>query len=221
MKTAGAMSGITTACAIGTRMGETGHEHALGNLSSSEATLEDLKAVGETVPAMVKGAVKGVPGLNRDWQQEWATDPVGTAVGLLGLLGIGEGVSEGPAYLSGKTQVTDFLTKEGIPADQVADTFKAIEKAQRSGGTLNIGGAWPVNPRPLHRLHLSQETARKLKKPSRARSSQRPDCINNWPGTLKPPESLARSGMQLIILSQLARKMPSVPELCCRILTSP
>ncbi|MGA2404890.1 MAG: hypothetical protein ABSG91_24835, partial [Syntrophobacteraceae bacterium] len=55
---------------------------------------------------------------------------VGTAVGLLGLLGIGKGVKEGAAYLSGKANVTDFLTKEGIPADQVAETFKAIEKAQ-------------------------------------------------------------------------------------------
>ncbi|MGA2404874.1 MAG: hypothetical protein ABSG91_24755, partial [Syntrophobacteraceae bacterium] len=109
---------------------ETGLERATGNLSSAEATLEDLKAVGEIVPGMVKGAVKGVPDLNKDWQQEWATDPVGTAVGLLGLLGIGKGVKEGAAYLSSKANVTEFLTKEGIPAEQVADTFKAIEKAQ-------------------------------------------------------------------------------------------
>ncbi len=130
VKAAGAISGITTAYAIGTRMAETGLERAKGNLSLTEATLEDLKAVGETFPGMVKGAVKGVPGLNKDWQQEWATDPVGTAVGLLALLGIGKGLNEGSLYLSRKANVTEFLTKEGIPAEQVADTFKAIEKAQ-------------------------------------------------------------------------------------------
>ena len=65
VKAAGAISGITTAYAIGTRMAETGLERAKGNLSLTEATLEDLKAVGETFPGMVKGAVKGVPGLNR------------------------------------------------------------------------------------------------------------------------------------------------------------
>ena len=79
---------------------------------------------------MLKGAVKGVAGLNKDWRQEWATDPVGTAVGLLGLLGIGKGVKAGSPYLSGKANVMEFLTKDGIPAEQVADTFKAIEKAQ-------------------------------------------------------------------------------------------
>jgi len=31
-------------------MGETGLEHAEGKLSSAEATLEDLNAVGEIVP---------------------------------------------------------------------------------------------------------------------------------------------------------------------------
>ena len=130
VKTAGAISGITTAYAIGARMAETGLEHATGNLSLAETTMEDLKAVGGIVPGMVKGAVKGVPGLNKDWQREWAADPVGTAAGLLGLLGIGKGVNEGAAYLSGKANVTEFLTKEGIPAEQVADTFKAIEKVQ-------------------------------------------------------------------------------------------
>ncbi|MGA2404911.1 MAG: AHH domain-containing protein [Syntrophobacteraceae bacterium] len=45
-------------------------------------------------------------------------------------MGIGKGVKEGAAYLSGKANVTDFLTKEGIPPEQAADTFKAIEKAQ-------------------------------------------------------------------------------------------
>ena len=146
VKTIGAISGITAAYAIGTRMGETGLEHAEGKFSSSEATLEDLKVIGEIVPGMLKGAVKGVPGLNKDWQQEWATDPVGTAVGLLGLMGIGKGVKEGAAYLSGKAKVTEFLTKDGIPAEQVADTFKAIEKAQAPGGTLNIGGTGPGEP---------------------------------------------------------------------------
>ncbi len=146
VKTAGAISGITTAYAIGTRMGETGLEHAEGKLSSAEATLEDLNAVGEIVPGMVKGAVKGVPGLNKDWRQEWATDPVGTAVGLLGLMGIGKGVKAGSPYLSGKANVTEFLTKDGIPAEQVADTFKAIEKAQAPGGTLNIGDTGPGEP---------------------------------------------------------------------------
>lgn len=129
---------------VATTMAETGWKPATRNMSPEQATLQDLKAIAGLVPAAVKGAVKGIPGRNARWRQAWATDPVGTALGLLAVLGGGEGVSEGGPYLSRSAEAADFLTRKGIPADQVAETFKTIEKAQAAGGSLENDEGGPV-----------------------------------------------------------------------------
>ena len=121
VKTIGAISGITAAYAIGTRMGETGLEHTEGKFSSAKATLEDLKAVGGTVPGMVKGAVKGVPGLKKDWRQEWATDPVGTAVGLLGLMGAPIARCAGGGHLHGPARPPNWPRRS--PQERLTSSF--------------------------------------------------------------------------------------------------
>jgi hypothetical protein len=121
-------------------MGETSLAHSLGKLSATDALLEDLKAVGDVAREAVKQPVKGVPGLNKDWKKNWATDPFGTLFGLVGLFSIFKGFTKGSSNLGGKAKVTEFLSKESIPEEQVAETFKAIEKARAAGGALDVSG---------------------------------------------------------------------------------